>query len=125
MFYSAHGHYAPARRMIDAGCAVALASDLNPGSSQVYSLPFVMALAALHMQMSAEECLSAVTINAAHALGIADMAGELSPGRRADISIFDVPDYHDIPCHIGADLVRDVFIRGRIVKRQHRMVLGS
>jgi imidazolonepropionase len=122
MFFSGHGKFAPAREMIDAGCAVALATDLNPGSSLVYSMPFAMTLAALEMRMSAEECLVAGTLNGAHALGLADIVGSLEPGKRADIIVADVESYEEIPYHIGCDIIRDVFIRGQVIKRNGRMM---
>lgn len=113
MFFSGHGKYAPTRRMIDAGCAVALATDLNPGSSLVYSMLLVMTFAVLEMQLSAEECIVASTINGAHALGLAAKAGSLEVGKRADVIIADVPDYHELPYHVGCNLIRNVFIGGR------------
>lgn len=122
MFFSGHGKYAPARAMIDAGCAIALATDLNPGSSLVYSMPFVMTLAALQMGLSAEECIVASTINGAHALSLAAVTGSLEPGKRADVIVIDVPSYNEIPYHVGADIVRDVFIAGKAVKRDGGMV---
>ncbi|MCC7478520.1 imidazolonepropionase [bacterium] len=118
MFFTRHGSYAPARRMIDAGCAVALATDHNPGSSMLYSLPFVMTLAALNMGMSPEECITAATINGAHALQLGSITGSLEPGKRADVVIAAVPDYRELAYHVGRDLIRDVFIRGRAVKRK-------
>lgn len=117
MFFSGHGRYAPAREMIEAGCAVALATDLNPGSSLVYSMPFVMTLAALEMKLSAEECIVAATLNAAHALGAAGRVGSLARGKRADALVLDVPHYAEIACHVGRDIARDVVIGGSIVKR--------
>jgi imidazolonepropionase len=123
MFFSGHGKYAPARRMIEAGCAVALASDLNPGSSLVYSMPFTMTLAVLEMQMSAEECIIASTINGAHALGLSSFIGSFETGKRADVLILDLPDYLEIPYHLGRDFVRDIFIRGRAVKSNGKFIL--
>ena len=123
MFFSGHGKYAPAREMIDAGCAIALASDLNPGSSLVYSMPLVMTFAALQMGLGPEECITASTINPAHALGVADIVGSLEPGKRADVLVLDIPDYRELAYQVGRDLVSDVFIRGRMVKQHGQMVL--
>lgn len=123
MFFSGHGEYAPARAMIDAGCAVALATDLNPGSSLVYSMPLTMTLAVLEMGMSAEECIVAGTVNAAWALGLADTVGSLEAGKRADVIVVDLPHYNEIPYHVGCDAVRDVIIGGRVVKRDGAMLL--
>jgi len=124
MFFSGHGRYAPARKMIDAGCAVALATDLNPGSSLVYSMPFVMTLAVLEMRMSAEECIVASTINGAHALGVGGVAGSLEPGKRADFVIGEVSHYRELPYHVGGDLIRDVFIGGNAVKRNYTLTIA-
>lgn len=123
MFFSGHGRYAPARQLIDAGCAVALATDLNPGSSLVYSMPLTMTLAALEMAMSAEECIVASTVNAAHALGLGSVAGSLEVGKRADVIVIDLPHYSEIPYHVGCDAVRDVLIGGQQVKRAGTMLL--
>lgn len=125
MFFSHHGRFAPARKMIEAGCAIALATDLNPGSSLVYSMPLVMTLAVLEMGFSAAECIVAATINGAHALGLAGETGSLEPGKRADIIIADVTSFDEIPYHVGCDIVRDVFIRGRGVKRDGKMTLDT
>jgi imidazolonepropionase len=124
MFFSHHRQYAPAREMIEAGCAIALATDLNPGSSLVYSMPLVMTLAVLEMGLSAAECMVAGTINGAHALGLADLVGSLEAGKRADLIIADVASYDEIPYHVGCDIIRDVFIRGQGVKRNGQMTLA-
>jgi imidazolonepropionase len=123
MFYTAHEQYAPARAMIDAGCALALATDHNPGSSLLYGMPFVLTLAVLKMRMSIEECITAATINGAHALGVGGLVGSLEAGKRADLLVLDLPDYRELPCHIGLDFVRDVYIRGRAVKSMGYMAL--
>jgi len=123
MFFSSHGVYAPARRMIEGGCAIALATDLNPGSSLIYSIPLTMTLAVLEMAMSAEECIVAATINAAHALGIADHTGSLEPGKRADVIVIDAPHYEELPYQVGRDLIRDVIIGGRVIKSNGQMQL--
>ncbi|MCH7472971.1 imidazolonepropionase, partial [bacterium] len=125
MFFCGHGKYAPAREMIDAGCAIALATDLNPGSSLVYSMPFTMTLAAMQMGMSAGECIVASTINGAHALGISEKVGSLEAGKRADIIIAGVPDYRELAYHVGCDLIRDVIIGGRVVKRMYVLPFSS
>jgi imidazolonepropionase len=120
MFFSGHGRYAPARRMIDAGCAVALATDLNPGSSHIYSLPFIMTLASLHMGMTAAECLTACTVNAAQALGAADRVGSLEPGKRADLVIWDCASYEQLPYHVGTNLAHTVVCGGQVVSPVER-----
>jgi imidazolonepropionase len=124
IFFVGGDGYAPARRLIDEGAPVALASDLNPGSSMVYGLPLVMTLAVLKMRMTLEECIVASTINAAYSLGRAARKGSIEPGKDADIVIIDAPHPIELPYRMGADLVRDVIVRGRIVKRNHTMLVS-
>ncbi|MCK4305991.1 MAG: imidazolonepropionase [Candidatus Eisenbacteria sp.] len=107
--------YAPARRMIELGVAVALATDCNPGSSMTESQPWVMALACLEMGMTPAEAVTATTYNAAAALGLAADRGALSPGYRADIQILDAPSYARLPYHVGFPDQRDLFLSGRHV----------
>ncbi|MGB9791841.1 MAG: imidazolonepropionase [Thermacetogeniaceae bacterium] len=107
--------YAPARRMIEAGVAVALASDFNPGSSPVNSLQIVMGLACRQLKMSPEEVIAAVTINAAHAIGRGDRVGSLEVGKQADMVIFDAPDYQYLMYRFGTNLVDKVIKRGKVV----------
>lgn len=87
--------YPDARRMIDAGLPVALATDFNPGSSPTPSIPFVMALATRYLKMTRGECLAAVTVNAAHSLGLSDR-GRLSPGQKADFSVWPISDWPEV-----------------------------
>jgi imidazolonepropionase len=88
--------FPPARKLIDAGVAVALATDYNPGSSPTPSMPFVLSLACTHMRMSAAETISAATINGAYALRLQDSKGSIEPGKDADLAVFDVNDYREI-----------------------------
>ena len=108
-------HFAPARRFIDAGIPVALATDLNPGTSPTLSLPLVMSIGCLELGLTPAEALSAVTINAAHALGLGAEIGSLEPGKQADLVVWDVPTLEQIPYWLGADLARTVVKRGRVV----------
>jgi imidazolonepropionase len=89
--------YPAARKFIEAGVPVALASDYNPGSSPTASMPFVMSLACTHMKMLPAEAVAAATINGAWALGIEDRKGSIEPGKDADLAVFDVEDYREIP----------------------------
>ncbi|MCU1270391.1 MAG: imidazolonepropionase [Acidobacteriaceae bacterium] len=89
-------HFPPARNLIDAGVAVALATDFNPGSSPIASMPFVLSLASTQMGMSPAEAISAATINAACALQIQEKKGSIEPGKDADIAIYKVRDYREI-----------------------------
>jgi len=107
--------YANGRKMIDSNCAVALATDFNPGSCFSESIPLVFALATLYMNMSAEEALNALTINAAAALDRADKIGSIDAGKQGDLVILEFPSYHFIPYHIGISAVEKVIKRGNLV----------
>ena len=113
-FLGAH-HFAPARRLIEAGIPVALATDLNPGTSPTVSLPLVMSIACVEMGLSPAEALAAVTINAAHSLGLGDALGSIEPGKQADLVVWDVPSIDELPYWLGARLARTVVKRGRVV----------
>ncbi len=108
-------HFAPARRFMDAGIPVALATDLNPGTSPTVSLPLVMSIACLEMGLTPAEALAAVTINAAHSLGLGTEIGSIEPGKQADLVIWDVPSVDQLPYWLGARLARTVIKRGRVV----------
>jgi len=95
--------YPNARRLIDSGVAVALATDYNPGTSPTISMPMAMSLACTHMKMSPTEALAAATINGAWALGVADRKGSIEPGKDADLAVFDVQDYREIPYWFGSN----------------------
>jgi imidazolonepropionase len=110
-----HDEYAPARELIARGVPVALASDFNPGTSPTASLPLVMTVACLELKMTPAEALAAVTINAAHALELGDQIGSLEPGKQADLVIWRVPTYRQIPYWPAASLVGTVIKRGASV----------
>ena len=95
--------YPNARRLIDAGVPVALATDYNPGTSPTISMPMAMSLACTHMKMSPAEAVAAATINGAWALRIAKRKGSIEPGKDADLAVFDVQDYREIPYWFGAN----------------------
>jgi imidazolonepropionase len=95
--------YPDARRFIESGAAVALATDYNPGSSPTLSMPMAMSLACTHMKMSPAEASAAATINGAWALRVADRKGSVEPGKDADLAVFDVSDYREIPYWFGAN----------------------
>jgi imidazolonepropionase len=95
--------YPDARRLIDVGVPVALATDYNPGTSPTLSMPMAMSLACTHMKMSPAEAIVAATINGAHALRLADRKGSIEPGKDADLAIFAVSDYREIPYWFGAN----------------------
>jgi imidazolonepropionase len=102
----------PGRALIDAGAAVALATDFNPGSSFCDSLPLEMSLACTQLGLSPGEALSACTVNAAHVLGEASRIGRLAPGYAADVVLLDAPDWRYLAYHVGASLVRQAFVDG-------------
>lgn len=108
-------HHAPARSFIDAGVPVAIGTDFNPGTSPVASLPLAMAFACVNLRMSPDEVLAAVTINAARALALEDEIGSLEAGKAADLVVWRVPTTSQIPYWPGADLVRTVIKRGRVI----------
>lgn len=107
--------YAPARKMIDSGVAVALASDFNPGSSPVNSLQIVMGIACRQLKLKPAEVISAVTINSAHAIGRAAEVGSLEAGKKADLVVFDAPDYRYLMYRFGTNLVETVVKAGKVV----------
>lgn len=109
--------YPDARRMIDAGVPIALATDCNPGTSPTLSMPMAMSLACTHMKMSPAEALAAATINGAHALQVADRKGSIEPGKDADLAVFDVLDYREIPYWFGANHCAMTIIQGAIYPR--------
>ena len=103
---------APARRLIDAGAAVALASDYNPGTSPTMSLPLVMALGVSQLGLRHAEAVTAVTINAAAALGLAQDRGQIAPGCVADLTVADVDDWREVAYWMGRGVVSAVWTAG-------------
>jgi imidazolonepropionase len=108
-------HFAPARRFIDAGIPVALATDVNPGTSPTTSLPLVMSIACLEMGLTPAEALVAVTVNAAHSIGLGAQLGSIEVGKQADLVIWSVPSIDQITYWLGGRRVRSVIKRGRQV----------
>jgi imidazolonepropionase len=113
---------APARKLIDAGAAVALASDFNPGSSMVSSMLFVLQLGVFLLRMSIEESINAVTANAAYALRKHEEAGTLEVGKKMDMLLCDVPDYASLVYQLGINPIRHVVKNGKVVVRDGRRI---
>ena len=103
----------PARALVDAGAAIALATDFNPGSAFCESLPLVCSLACTQLGLSPGEALTACTVNAAHVLGLADRKGRLAPGFDADVVLLEAPDWRHLAYHLGGDVVSTVIVAGR------------
>jgi imidazolonepropionase len=103
----------PARALVDAGAAIALATDFNPGSAFCESLPIVMSLACTQLGLSPGEALGAATVNAAHVLGRADRIGRLAPGYDADLVLLAAPDWRHLAYHVGGEVVSVVVQAGR------------
>ncbi len=112
-FFLGLSTFPPARKLIDAGVAVALATDYNPGTSPTTSIPFVFSVASTHMKMSPAEVITAATINAACALGLQKKKGSLEPGKDADIAIFDAQDYRELPYWFGVNRCWKTILQGR------------
>ncbi len=113
--FSLKESYADGRKMIDSKCAVALATDFNPGSCFTESIPLVFALATLYMKISTEEAISALTINGAAALDRADQIGSIDSGKKGDLVVLEFPSYTYIPYHLGVSTVEKVVKQGNLV----------
>jgi imidazolonepropionase len=111
-------NYPAARQMIDAGLAVVLATDFNPGSSPVPSMPMILSLACTKMRMTPGEAITAATINAAYSLGRGDEIGSLEKGKRADFVIHDVSDYRELAYFFGIEHARQVYASGKLAYRR-------
>jgi len=107
--------YAPARKLIDAGAIVALATDFNPGTSPTMSMPMILSLACTQSRMTPAEAISAATINAAYSLRRDKQVGSLEVGKCADLGIFDVDDYREIPYYFGMNTCHTTIKSGRII----------
>jgi imidazolonepropionase len=112
--YSLKEDFADARKLIDTGCAVALATDMNPGSCYTESIPLIISLAALCMNMMPEEILTALTLNGAAAIDRADEIGTIEKGKQADINIINAPSYEFLTYHIAVNSIEKVFKKGKL-----------
>ncbi len=107
--------YPPARKMIDDGLPIALATDFNPGSSMTESMPIILSLACLMMKMTPAEAITASTINSTYAVDKANEVGSIEVGKKADLIIWNVQNYKEIPYHYGVNLVDDVIKNGNVI----------
>ena len=113
MLFLGKSTQAPARRLIDAGAAVALATDFNPGTSPTVNFPLILTLGVSQLRLSAAEAMVAATVNGAAALGLASRTGQLSPGFSADLAIWDADDVRELPYWYGDRLCRGTWTRGK------------
>ena len=107
--------YPPARKLIEAGAAVALATDFNPGTSPTLNMQFILSLACTQMRMTPAEAISAATVNGAAALRRADRVGSLEPGKQADLIVLAVQDYREIPYYFAVNHCVMTVKRGRVI----------
>jgi imidazolonepropionase len=115
VFALSRSNYPPARDMVSLGLGIVLATDFNPGSSPIPSMPFMLSLACLQMRLSPAEALTASTINAAFSLGLGDRIGSLEPGKQADFLIHEFSDYRELAYYVAAPARPRVFIAGQEV----------
>jgi imidazolonepropionase len=107
--------FADGRGLIDAGAAVALSTDINPGSAPCPSMPLVMAIAARYQRLLPAEAMNASTINAAYAVGLGEQVGSIEAGKQADLLIVEAADYRHLAYQFGDNLVGQVIKRGQVV----------
>jgi imidazolonepropionase len=125
VFFLGLNHYAPARSLLEAGVRVALSTDFNPGTCYTENVFLMGTIASTHMKLSAAEVVLALTLNAAHAVGLEDEVGSLEPGKRADLAILDTQDHLTIPYHWGVDPVATVLKDGVVVLEEGRFVADT
>jgi len=113
--FSLQEEYADAKKMIEMDIPVALATDLNPGSSYSQSIPLLLSLAVMYMDMKPEEAITALTINAAAALKREKEIGSIAEGKKADLIMIDAPNYNHLFYNFGVNLVEKVFKNGKLV----------
>ena len=111
-FGLAEGHYTPASDFLDAGCILAIATDMNPGTAWCENMQFAIALACRYLRLTPAQAIAAATINAAAAIGKADQIGSLEPGKQADLLILDVNDYRHLGYRFGGNLAHTVIKKG-------------
>ena len=115
-YFMGHKEYPPARKFIDSGVAVALATDYNPGTSPTASMPMILSLACTQMRMSVEEAITAATLNGAHALRFGEWKGSVESGKDADLAIFDVREYREIAYWFGSTRCLATVVAGTLIE---------
>jgi imidazolonepropionase len=113
MLFLGKPRQAPARDLVDAGAAVALATDFNPGTSPTPNFPFILTLAVSQLRLSVHEAVIAATVNGAAALDLAGETGQISPGMRADLALFDIEDICELPYWYGDRRCHATWVDGR------------
>ena len=114
--------YAPGRKMIEEGLSIALATDFNPGTCPCGNIQMIVTLACLKLGLTPAQAINAVTINAAHAVGMPDRIGSIEVGKQADIIILDIQDYNQIPYYFGRNHVKTVLKKGRLIVENKQLV---
>jgi imidazolonepropionase len=125
VFHRGAEQYPSARKLIDQGAAVALASDFNPETSPTHNMQMILSLACNKMNMTPAEAFTAGTINAAHALGLASKVGSIERGKQADLIILDIADYRELPYHFGGNLVAATMKKGKVIYRASEVQWAS
>lgn len=125
VFYLGSQRYAPARRLIDRGAIVALATAYSPGDCPTHNMQMIMTLACRKMNMTPAEAIAASTINGAHAVGRAKTIGSIEYGKHADLIMLNVADYREIPYHFGVNLVDMTMKRGRVIYKASEVTWNS
>lgn len=113
MLFLGRGQQAPARALIEAGAAVALATDFNPGTSPTVNLPLILTLGVSQLRMSPDEAILAATVNGAAALGLADQVGQIAAGYLADLALFEIEDFRELPYWYGERRCMSTWLRGK------------
>jgi imidazolonepropionase len=113
MLFLGKSTQAPARRLLDAGAAMALATDFNPGTSPTPNFPLILTLGVSQLRLSVAEALLAATVNGAAALALAGRVGQLSPGFSADLALFDAADVHELPYWYGDSRCMGTWVKGK------------
>ena len=121
-FFLMKENYAPGRKMVEEGLPIALATDFNPGTCPCENIQMIITLACLKLGITPAQAINAVTINASHALGMADRIGSIEVGKQADIIILDIYDYNQLPYYFGINHVKTVIKKGRLIIENKQLV---